>query len=41
MEGGENMDEKIIKGPLPFVGFPETKEGETPEGWTKVETKEE
>lgn len=40
MEGGENMDEKIIKGPLPFAGFPETKEGETPEGWTKVETKE-
>lgn len=35
------MGEKIIKGPLPFVGFPGTKEGEAQEGWTKVETKEE
>lgn len=33
------MDKKIIKGPLPFVGFPETKEGEVPEGWTKIEVK--
>ena len=34
------MDKKIIKGPLPFVGFPETKEGKIPDGWTKIETKE-
>ena len=32
-------DKNIIKGPLPFVGFLETKKDEVPKGWKKVEIK--